>query len=216
MVKARMVEGFQVLRQMPTTFGPKAYGSNWPRMLSEFADLVDPQVRENVRQEWARTRILPDMMEIARMEEAICWPARFLGDFPKGADALNLWALCKAGRRKIDPILEDRSEKARALAKIVERELNALRAAKREPAAFDASQWAKMRFRLSPRTAEAKDRIIANAVIRLERELAKKDLLHDVRVRAVDVSPNHVLSEGDLRDKRDLAAQLIADKLARR
>jgi len=39
---------------------------------------------------------------------------------------------------------------------------------------FHADSQAKMRFKLSPRTIEAKDRIIANAEIRLERDLKKR------------------------------------------
>jgi hypothetical protein len=207
-----MVDAFKTLRQIPGNVGPAGFKTGWPAIVREMEELWYSQPDPA-----AETRLPPNKARIGLMEEALRWPARYLLDFPKGADALNLWAICKAWRINMEAVLEVRSEKAKAIAKIAEREINERRAAGRKAVASEPANWANKKVFLSDGSAEAKDRIVANALIRLERDLSKRGLVQPkIWVKPSDVSPDKVLSEKDMRDKRDDAAQLIADRLARR
>lgn len=95
-VGERLTEAFRVLERMPAGFAASKSGL-WPdyQALSR-ADLNEHLQAGTLSQFYAsrnRVRIPPSSHEIARMEEAIAWPARYLGRDPQLAGIVNFWAL---------------------------------------------------------------------------------------------------------------------------
>jgi hypothetical protein len=67
--------------------GPKAFGNAWPAWSYSWEDQLAQQAmetdqREQIERAQNRVRILPSSTDIAHMETAIAWPARYLRDFP--------------------------------------------------------------------------------------------------------------------------------------
>jgi hypothetical protein len=85
----RMVEALRTLRQLPSSNGPRVFGNSWPEMLIEFCDRAkyasDPewqaQEAAELHHRWRKTK--PTSIAIARMEQAIAWPGRYLRDLPQ-------------------------------------------------------------------------------------------------------------------------------------
>jgi hypothetical protein len=68
--------------------GPQAFGSDWPAYIHDWADLLaqqeaDEADKDRAHREQNRTRLRPSSIEIARMEQAVCWPARYLPEIPQ-------------------------------------------------------------------------------------------------------------------------------------
>jgi hypothetical protein len=81
-VGKRLAEALRTLRYMPINGYPRAFGNAWPRYQSEWSDaLAQFEADEAQQEQEARaknwTRIIPSAAEIARMEIAIIWPARY-------------------------------------------------------------------------------------------------------------------------------------------
>jgi len=190
-VRERMVEAFDVLRRIPVRIGPQAFGSNWPQVLQEFADLIDKQAwwqrqSEAERGGWRR----PTIDEISRMEEAIGWP----GEHVEAAiqrDALNVWAMADAWSLNLAGIMRARAKAAADLARVMERDENARRRAARAQEAARVAAWGNARLDRSDGSAEARERIRANAMIRLSREVED---LRPVLVKPSQAMPDKVLS----------------------
>lgn len=95
-VGERLVDAFRVLGRMPLGAASTKSGL-WP----EFQTMSRADLNEHVKagtlsQFYAsrnHVRIPPSSHEIARMEEAIAWPARYLRDDPAAAGIVNFWAL---------------------------------------------------------------------------------------------------------------------------
>jgi hypothetical protein len=73
---------------MPMVNGPRVFCDSWPAYAWEWEDLLAQQ-EANAEQkakdlrEQNRTRLLPSAAEIAAMETAIVWPARYLCEVPQ-------------------------------------------------------------------------------------------------------------------------------------
>ncbi|MEW9304531.1 hypothetical protein [Labrys neptuniae] len=205
-----MVDAFETLRRIPGAVGPKQPGSGWPAIVREMGE--EDSFRSGDR-EFQRAL---SKAQISRMEEVLAWPSRFLADEPLAADALNLWAMCKAWGRSIDGVLQGRAKQAADIARVVEREINERRGAQRKAAAGEAATWTNKRRFLSDGSAEARERIVANALIRLERDLASKGLVHAaVIVKPAECSPDKVISRTSLDRWRFVGARVIAEGVTR-
>ena len=79
-VGKRLTDGLRTLMLMPRVAGPKAFGGQWPAYAHDWADLLaqqeaDAEQKQRDRREANRTRLRPSSVEIAHMEQTICWPA---------------------------------------------------------------------------------------------------------------------------------------------
>jgi hypothetical protein len=134
-VMERMEEGFRILSRLPLPTRPKGYVNSMPIYLYDHADLnsqLETYELERLARMRNRVRILPSPAEIARMEEALYWPAAFLfgREFHHLARAVNLGALWAAFDVDVDKALKRieltrRTFNARKLhgLRIIEREL---------------------------------------------------------------------------------------------
>lgn len=111
-VAHRMVEAYRVLRTMPTRIGPMAYGAAWPAVRLEFADLLEESARLYRQQEVTREQIRWSAEDISRADEALAWPVTFLSDYPRRAEAVQLWAWGRANRRSLRAILHARRRRS--------------------------------------------------------------------------------------------------------
>lgn len=205
----RMVEAFQTLRAIPMRLYPDGYGAFWPEMTRE-ADDAKPKAKP--------VRMRPGGEEISRMEEALRWPLLFLGDQPKAADSLNVWASHKAtGERHLEFFLQERAGEAAFLAGIVERVANSDREDKRRAIAAEIARWARIKHFLSDGSPQSREKIVANALIRLERELRKANLLQRrVIIAPWTMSPDKAISYTTLTKYRDIGALAIVRALEAR
>ncbi|HET8918107.1 MAG TPA: hypothetical protein VFN27_00335 [Xanthobacteraceae bacterium] len=134
-VMERMEEGFRILSRLPLPTRPKGYINSMPIYLYDQGDLnsqLETYELDRLARTRNRVRILPSPAEIARMEEALHWPAAFLSgaEFHHLARAVNLGALWAAFEVDIDKALKRikltrRTFNARKLhgLRIIEREL---------------------------------------------------------------------------------------------
>jgi hypothetical protein len=106
-VMARMEEGFRTLSRLPMPTRPRGYINSMPVYLYDRADLnsqLETHELERMARIRNRVRIPPSPAEIARMEEALRWPALYLSgtEFHHLARAVNLGALWAAFDADID------------------------------------------------------------------------------------------------------------------
>ncbi len=134
-VMERLEEAFRMLRRLPLPTRPRGYVNSMPFYLYDRGDLnaqLETFELERLARMRNRVRIPPSPAEIARMEEALRWPALFLSgpEFHHVARAVNLgclWAAVDAdvgkGLRRIK--LTRRTFNARKLQglRIIAREL---------------------------------------------------------------------------------------------
>lgn len=84
LVEARLIEAFGVLRRMPMTLRPAAMETAWPSYRHDVFDrnsqLLNREREEHdrIKKERNRSKLGATSAQIARMEEAICWPATYL------------------------------------------------------------------------------------------------------------------------------------------
>lgn len=208
-VRTRMVEAFDVLRRMSGRIGPKAYGSNWPAILRDIADMNDVQAYEQAQKDGQKVRHRPTLEEISRMDEALHWPWDFL-DSPRERDAINLWAMATAWDLNLAGIMRARAKAAADLARIRERDENARRSAARAQEAARAAAWGNRRLALCDGSPGARERILANATIRLGREVEK---LRPVLIKPSTVVPDKVLSRTSMDRHAYRAAKAVAEGL---
>jgi hypothetical protein len=100
-VNERMEEGFRTLARLPLPTRPRGYINSMPVYLYDRGDLnaqIETHELERLARMRNRVRIPPSPAEIARMEEALHWPAAYLGgaEFHHLARAVNLGALWSA------------------------------------------------------------------------------------------------------------------------
>jgi hypothetical protein len=112
-VAYRMIAAYRVLYGSSERIGPRAYGAPWPAVLREFSDYVDEAARLRLAKEETRSRRRWPADEIAKADEALAWPMQYLGDSPRRADALALWASSKARGRSLSRFLYRRAAKAK-------------------------------------------------------------------------------------------------------
>jgi hypothetical protein len=107
-VGKRLIEALRVLRRLPMARGPRVLGNSWPLYSPDYADRAqyedDPAWKAEQAAEKNRIRLLPIAVEIAHMEEAIVWPARYLTALPQLLHAVQAVALGRSCHREIDHI----------------------------------------------------------------------------------------------------------------
>jgi hypothetical protein len=102
-VMERLEEAFRTLRKLPIHAGPRGYVNSMPHHPYDRADLnaqLETQELERTARLRNRARISPSPAEIARMEEALRWPAAYLSgvEFHHLARAVNLGAMWAAAK----------------------------------------------------------------------------------------------------------------------
>jgi len=100
-VMERLEEGFRTLARLPMATRPRGYINSMPIYLYDRGDLnsqLETHELERMANIRNRVRIPPTPAEIARMEEALHWPAAFLSgpEFHHVARAVNLGSLWAA------------------------------------------------------------------------------------------------------------------------
>ena len=100
-VMERLEEGFRTLARLPMATRPRGYLNSMPFYLYDRADLnsqLETYELERMAKVRNRVRIPPSPAEIARMEEALHWPAAYLSgaEFHHVARAVNLGSLWAA------------------------------------------------------------------------------------------------------------------------
>ena len=185
-VCVRMVEAMEMTHRVGSRTGPAKIKSFWPASMQEAPPLKDLaawlRISEDYRQKTIREPVPPSALESSRANEALGWPLKYLGNEPLQADALTLWAWCTArealggrvgGGGHQARILRARAKIALPVAEAIMKAENIERGKLHCQIVRGVCEWANSRL------ASAKDEaqraaIKANAVIRLERELAKR------------------------------------------
>jgi hypothetical protein len=104
-VGKRLEEALRTLRYMPVNGYPAGFTVSWPVILHEYSDRAayedDPiwKAERAVGSNWTKPR--PSSIEIARMETAIIWPARYLGYVPQLLRAVQTVALARSRDRDV-------------------------------------------------------------------------------------------------------------------
>ena len=109
-VMDRLEEAFRILRRLPISTRPRGYVTSMPFHVYDRADLnaqLETYELERLARLRNRVRIPPSPAEIARMEEALRWPAQFLSgaEYHHVARAVNLGCLWAAADTDIDKAL---------------------------------------------------------------------------------------------------------------
>lgn len=95
-VGRRLVDALRTLRRLPARTGPAGYGSTMPEILRDWADkLAQLENPDNSRIGVRVTRSVTSA-ELARMEEALSWPLRYLADDPLAGRLVWAWAAQRA------------------------------------------------------------------------------------------------------------------------
>jgi hypothetical protein len=113
---------WRTLMLMPMPRGPRASGSHWPAYAHDWADLLaqqeaDAQQKQRDQREANRTRLRPSSIEIAHMEQAICWPLQYLREFPQLVRAVQQVAVARMRDRN----LEDAAKRLRLPGRLARR-----------------------------------------------------------------------------------------------
>ena len=106
-VMERLEEAFRTLARLPMAMRPRGYVNSMPIHVYDRGDLnaqMETRELERMAQTRNRVRIPPSPAEIARMEEALHWPAAFLSgaEFHHLARAVNLGSLWAAFDKDVD------------------------------------------------------------------------------------------------------------------
>lgn len=109
-VMDRLEEAFRTLRRLPIATRPRGYVNSMPFYVYDRGDLnaqLETYELERLARLRNRVRIPPTPAEIARMEEALRWPALFLAgpEFHHVARAVNLGCLWAAADTDVDKAL---------------------------------------------------------------------------------------------------------------
>jgi hypothetical protein len=95
-----------VLRRMPMNSRPREFGNAWPSYGIEFSDASlfadDPLWKADQAAAFNRIRPQPSAIEIAHMEAAIAWPARYLREFPQQLRTVGVVALVRSFHKNIE------------------------------------------------------------------------------------------------------------------
>jgi hypothetical protein len=223
-VQLRLVDAFGVLRRSPMMIGPHGYKTAWPAIVQEMPALAELEEWTRLRAEWEKEvedrADRPTSVEIEMAEEALGWGMRYLRDAPLLSDALHLYALCTAFRLNMARLLRKRCLRAAVLIKRRQKDENRTRAARRLDLASAALAWRNRRLSDAAErgvlTVERKERITANARIRLERALHDAGpAVQQIIVRRGDVMPGKVFTRVRLNVWRKEGAAVVAKALRR-
>ncbi|KLK91408.1 hypothetical protein AA309_20115 [Microvirga vignae] len=201
-VAFRLTRAFEVMRDLPGGTGPlSGGGATWPAMLLEYAGEVDEDYVPRPR--WPAS-------VISMADEALAWPIVHLTDEPMRADAVLVWAFCKATKRSIAKSLRGRVARARAIASRMQDGENGRRSELRAALARQVAAWANERL-VGVTDPERVAAIKHNAHIRFEREIAD---LHPVQIAPHQAMPSRILSRASLDRYLPSALEMLADRLA--
>lgn len=95
-IRDRLIEAAKLIERTTKRAGPKEYGSAWPPIIREFADLVAQEEGTEKDRETNRIYIQPTARQITLAEEALSW-RRYVTE-AQALAALNIWLRCKALR----------------------------------------------------------------------------------------------------------------------
>jgi hypothetical protein len=105
-VGKRLAEAMHTLRAIPINGVPQAFGNSWPEYRIEWTDQLAQLEGDQAQQEqeaaarnWAR--VIPSSVQIAHMETAISWPAKYLGEVPQLLRVVGAVAHAKARYREM-------------------------------------------------------------------------------------------------------------------
>lgn len=217
-VQTRLIEAFKVIHKTTTRGAPKAFGSNWPNMLREFDDLVDAQSREQMEidgvEEARRRGLRPTADMIERADEAMGWCARYLAHDQAHADAIQLWAFCKARGFDMRKMLRRRRVAVDIKVQRRQADKDAHRLARRSEIAKEATEWANRRL-ASATSPEQVERIRANAFVRASRAIEASPDCTARKVLRQDVMPGRAFTRTWLDAMRKEAANTLASLLNR-
>jgi hypothetical protein len=96
-VSDRLVEGYRVLARLPMRVWPKEFGSCMPAYTHEYTDhlaQIETGEFEKLLDERNRVRVRPSSIEIARAEQALAWPARYLRHPSEMKPSVTARAVC--------------------------------------------------------------------------------------------------------------------------
>jgi hypothetical protein len=106
-VGVRLVEAMRTLRSLPLNGYPHGFVNAWPAILVEYSDRAqyedDPVWKAEQAAEANRIRTRASSVEIARMEIAIAWPARYLHETPQLLRTVGACAVAKSRHRPLIP-----------------------------------------------------------------------------------------------------------------
>ncbi len=110
-VMERMEEAFRILSRLPMPTRPRGYINSMPFYLYDRGDInsqLETYELERLARIKNRVRIPPSPAEIARMEQALHWPAAYLSgaEFHHVARAVNLGSLWAAFDTDVDQALK--------------------------------------------------------------------------------------------------------------
>jgi hypothetical protein len=110
-VMERLEEAFRTLARLPIATRPRGHVNSMPFYVYDRGDLnaqMETHELERLAQSRNRVRLPPSPAEIARMEEALRWPALYLGgaEFHHVARAVNLGSLWAAYDADVDQRLK--------------------------------------------------------------------------------------------------------------
>lgn len=105
-VGLRLIEAMRTLSHMTMTGMNSGFGSAWPAYEYEWTDglaqaSADPQQQQQEAHTRNWTKIIPSSEDIGRMEQAIVWPARYIGDVPQLLRVVQLVAGGRARYREM-------------------------------------------------------------------------------------------------------------------
>jgi len=106
LVRARLVEAFEIEARLPEPKGPsRGNASAWPTMSREFEDLVgwSTEAREEYWHHMARAKGVHPY-EVTRRDEAMAWLA-LLAAWPGEQRCLHAWAATTANRRSLARVM---------------------------------------------------------------------------------------------------------------
>jgi hypothetical protein len=105
-VGKRLAEALRTLRHMPINGCPAGFSNSWPEYGIEWTDRLaqasadqEQQQQEAAVKNW--TKIIPTSAEIARMEIAISWPARYLSELPQLLRTVGAVAVARSRNQNI-------------------------------------------------------------------------------------------------------------------
>ena len=104
LIRARLVEAFEIEAKLQGPRGNRAAASAWPTMYREFDDVVGwaDEARAEVWLQWERAKGAHPY-EVSRMWEALDWLA-LLKDHPDEQTRLHVWAATRALRRSLTKV----------------------------------------------------------------------------------------------------------------
>lgn len=103
----RLIEALRTLSRLPAPQGPQQFGSAWPAYFHGWEDQLAQQEMESDQRELIeraknRIKVLPSSIEIMRMESAIAWPMRYVGELPQLLRAVQIVALGRSRHRDLE------------------------------------------------------------------------------------------------------------------